>query len=192
MTRLRALLLQPSLHHALIVFLVFFDQATKWLVTVEMREFESIPLLGDLLRLTYIHNTGAAFGILMQQRLLLITVTVIAVAVMLWYRRSLPAADVWPRFGLTLIIGGAIGNFIDRLRLGKVIDFLDVDIPDLTVGPFDFFNTTFHWQIARWPAFNVADSAITVGLCFLVWHLWQADTKQAAATAPESAPPEVS
>lgn len=190
MTRLRALLQQPALHHALIVFLVVFDQATKWLVTVEMREFESIPLLGDLLRLTYIHNTGAAFGILMQQRLLLVTVTVIAVAVMLWYRRSLPAAEVWPRFGLTLIIGGAVGNFIDRLRLGKVIDFLDVDIPDLVLGPLEFFGSTIHWQIARWPAFNVADSAITVGLCFLVWHLWQADAKQAAAAAPESAPPE--
>ena len=125
------------------------DQLTKWLITGAFAPGHSQPLLGPVLHLTYVQNTGAAFGLFKGQQLLFI---VCSVAIMGWILREfLTGAGLPPviEWGYALVLGGAAGNLIDRARLGYVIDFLDLG-----------------W----WPVFNVGDSAITIGVVLLIWH----------------------
>lgn len=135
------------------------DQATKLYVDANFELYESIPVIEGWFHLTYIRNKGAAFGILSSGALRIpffIGVAVIALAAILWYLRSLRADQKLAAFALALIFSGALGNLIDRIRLGEVIDFLDV-----------------FWRHHHWPAFNVADSAICVGVTLLIWEMWQ-------------------
>lgn len=134
------------------------DQATKFYVDAHFELYESVPVIKGWFHLTYIRNQGAAFGILSNSALrvpFFIAVACIALAVILWYLRSLRADQRLAAFSLGLIFSGALGNLIDRVRLGEVIDFLDV-----------------FWRHHHWPAFNVADSAICVGVTLLIWEMW--------------------
>jgi len=130
-------------------FCLAADVATKWVVQQTMTVHENHQVLGDWVRLTYIHNTGAAFGLFPGSRWALIGVSVTAVAVVVWlaWYRS-------PRFSLALplgmVLGGAVGNLIDRVRFGQVVDFINVGV-----------------GVHRWPVFNAADSAVTVGVVWL-------------------------
>lgn len=157
----------------IVVLILVADQAVKWLIRSVMTEGQTIPILGDLVRLTYVHNTGAAFGILPRQTWLLIAVTLVALGFMAWYRRRLAADERAARIGLSLIMGGALGNLIDRVWFQKVTDFIELDIPDISLGPMSFFGVKWEVHLERWPAFNIADSAISVGLVLLVWFLWR-------------------
>ena len=139
---------------------VILDQLTKWLVTGSMRLHESIPIIPDLFSLTYIRNSGAAFGILAGShagfRLVFFGLTsVLALALLGTIYVRLSPADWVGQVSVAAIFGGAVGNLIDRIRAGEVIDFLD-------------FSLLGH----HWPAFNVADAAITVGVCFLIGHFF--------------------
>ena len=139
------------------VFLL--DQASKAVVSATLKMHEIRPLIHGLLNLTLVHNTGAAFGLLAGQPSILRTifflgVSVVAMGVILWMVFRLPQDQKLELFALSLIFGGALGNVIDRARLGEVIDFIDV------------YYRTYHW-----PAFNVADSAITIGVILLVSRL---------------------
>lgn len=130
------------------------DQASKLLVKHTMQLHEGIPLL-PFFNLVYVHNTGAAFSFLHDaggwQRWFFVVVSAGAsVAVAIWLLR-LPGRQPWQAAALALIVGGALGNCIDRLLYGYVIDFLD------------FYVGAWHW-----PAFNVADSAITAGVGILL------------------------
>ena len=185
--RIAARVTNPALN-LLAALIIASDQGVKWLVKTGLAEHSSVPLLGDFLRLTFVHNAGAAFGILQQQRVFLVLVTFAAIGAMLWYRRALSAAEWLPRLGLSLIVGGAVGNLIDRVLLGRVVDFIDVDFPDIFIGPYSLFGLRLSFACERWPAFNIADSAISVGLCLLVWHLWQTDDQPPAPATAESAP----
>ncbi len=129
------------------------DIVTKRLITTGLELHEVRQVVGDYARLTYIHNPGAAFGLFPGSRIVLIFVSVAAVTVVLWaaLRRSTPLHTALP---LGLILGGALGNLIDRVRLGQVVDFIQVGIP-----PHYF------------PVFNVADSAVTVGVAWLALGL---------------------
>ena len=146
---------------ALIVLtVVILDQLTKWIVTGSMRLHESIPIVPDLFSLTYIRNSGAAFGILAGShagfRLLFFGLTsMLALALLGTIYMRLSPDDWLGQVSVASIFGGAVGNLIDRIRAGEVIDFLD-------------FSLLGH----HWPAFNVADSAITVGVCFLIVHFF--------------------
>jgi signal peptidase II len=135
------------------------DQWTKYLVTQHLSLHQSITLLAPVLNLCYVQNTGAAFGILANSALripLLAGVALVAGGVILWLLPRLQAHHHWQRLGLSLIFAGAIGNLIDRVRLGAVIDFIDV-----------------HWRQHHWPAFNIADSVITLGVACLLIDLWR-------------------
>ena len=139
---------------------VVLDQFTKWLVTGAMQLHESIPIVPDLFSLTYIRNSGAAFGILAGShagfRLVFFGLTsVLALALLGTIYVRLSPADWVGQVSVAAIFGGAVGNLIDRIRAGEVIDFLD-------------FSLLGH----HWPAFNVADAAITVGVCFLIGHFF--------------------
>jgi len=138
---------------SIIVAIVIVDQLTKWWVLSTFAMFESIPLIPGLLYFTRRFNTGAAWSLFEGQLLFFIIITIIAVAlfsVMLW--QSFRKNERWQSMGMALLIGGAIGNFIDRVRFGGVVDFIDVYI-----FSYDF------------PVFNVADSALTIGvICYMI------------------------
>jgi signal peptidase II len=135
---------------------VALDQVAKALVDSMMDLHESHSIIDGLARLTYVQNRGAAFGILSDadlpyQSILFSAISIVALGAIAVYAWKLPAASRLPQVSLALIMGGAAGNLLDRARLGYVIDFVDV-----------------YWGRHHWPAFNVADSAITIGVALLV------------------------
>jgi signal peptidase II len=150
----------------LVPLILVLDQATKIYVDTHFFRHESVTILENFFHFTYVRNQGAAFGILADSSFRLpffITVSVVAVIGILWYYIKLQPNQNLLRYALTLVLSGAIGNLIDRIRLGEVIDFLDV-----------------FWQRYHWPAFNVADSAITVGVTLLFIDMWREDRKKSA------------
>ncbi|MEK4977468.1 signal peptidase II [Bacillus sp. FSL K6-6540] len=137
----------------LIAFVLFLiDQGTKYLIATRLELYEQIPVIGDFFLITSSRNRGAAFGILQDQLWFFIVVTIIVVGGIVWYlrkvskegRKLLPTA-------LALVLGGALGNFIDRLIMGEVVDFLQ----------FNFGSYTF-------PIFNIADSCIVIGVGLII------------------------
>ncbi len=138
---------------------VLLDQATKLLVLAKMPLYHSIPVLEGFFNLTHIRNPGGAFGFMAAgsqgvRSLLFIGVSIVAMGLIVYFYRSTPKTYPYLASALAMIFGGAVGNLIDRLRFGEVVDFLDV-----YVGAY------------HWPAFNVADSAITVGITIFIAHL---------------------
>ncbi|HZT07904.1 MAG TPA: signal peptidase II [Chloroflexota bacterium] len=133
-------------------FVLVADQITKSLSVrflVDQPE-QSVPILGDFARLTYVSNRGAAFGILQDRTIFFVIVGLVVIGVILASYRYFPVTSVPLRLALGLQLGGAIGNLVDRVRFGYVVDFIDVAI---------------------WPVFNLADSAIVVGVGILAFHL---------------------
>lgn len=135
---------------AFIVFLV--DQGSKWLIKTKMDLHEEISVIGDFFYITSHRNRGAAFGILQDQRWFFIVVTLIVVAALVWYIQKIKSQpDKMLPLALSLVLAGAIGNFVDRLTMGEVVDFFK----------FNFGSYTF-------PIFNVADSAIVIGVGLII------------------------
>ena len=135
---------------ALIVFLI--DQGTKWIIATKLELYEQVPVIGDFFLITSHRNTGAAFSILENKRWFFIIVTTIVVAGIIWYMQKIKhQKGVILPLGLSLILGGAVGNFLDRLLTGEVVDFLQ----------FNFGSYTF-------PIFNIADTGICVGVGFVL------------------------
>ena len=135
------------------------DQVSKALVSGSLKMYEIRPLIHGLLNLTRVHNTGAAFGLLAGQASPLRTgfflaVSLVAMGVVLWMLYRLPSGQKVELVALSLILGGALGNVFDRVRLGEVVDFIDV-----------------YYRSYHWPAFNVADSAISIGVILLLYRL---------------------
>ncbi len=126
---------------------VIFDQATKWLVVRFIPYQESIPLIDGVFEFTYIRNEGAAFGMLSDNRWVFMIVSTIAIAAMLIYLWKFRPNSIWACVAISMVIGGGIGNMIDRVRLGYVIDFLN----------FCAFPNLWMW------IFNVADAFVCVG-----------------------------
>lgn len=138
---------------------IVFDMWTKWLVTTNFDLNESRTIVPDFFQLVHVQNTGAAFGIgansaspLVPMLLNLGAIGVFTIVAIYSFRSSI--SDRLLQLGLHLILGGAIGNLIDRFRFGSVVDFLD-------------FFVTFGGNSHHWPAFNVADSAICIGIGLL-------------------------
>jgi signal peptidase II len=140
------------------------DQATKVYIDRVMDLHQSIPVIRDLFSITYVRNKGAAFGFLANTSYRLpffIFISIVAVFVIIFAYRKLRGDQSLAQFSLALILSGAIGNLIDRVRLGEVIDFLDV-----------------YWKTYHWPAFNVADSAICVGVFLLALDMLREERRQ--------------
>ena len=141
---------------ALIGLVLVLDQATKLYVHTTFALHETRPVIDNHFAFTYVRNSGAAFGLLAGhnstfRRLFFPIVTAVAVVALVVYFTRVPADYTYTRWGIGLIIGGALGNGIDRLWLGQVIDFIDV-----------------YWYAYHWPAFNIADSAICIGVGLLL------------------------
>jgi len=153
-------------------FVVTLDQVSKWWIASTLSLHSTICVIPGFFHITYVRNPGAAFGFLAQappgwRSFFFLTVAILAVILILYYLRRYPERPPVFTYALSLIFAGAVGNMIDRIRLGEVIDFLD-----------------FCLGSAHWPAFNVADSAITLGAGLLFYALIQ-DKKN----GPEVKPP---
>ena len=134
-------------------FLVLADQMSKVIIRQNMNLYESIVVIPSFFHITYITNDGMAFGINFPFGIYVFsTISVVLTLVLLWYLWTIKDQDFIIRAGIGLIIAGAVGNLIDRLFLGKVVDFLDFMIGDL------------HWYV-----FNFADSYVTVGMCIMLY-----------------------
>ncbi len=138
---------------------VILDQVTKWLISRSLSYYEGVTVIPGFFNLIYIHNPGGAFGIFAKnqsnlQSILFILIAVAAMGLVLYLYKNTPPEYPLLSVGLALIFGGALGNMIDRLRLGEVIDFIDIYIA--------------HWH---WPAFNIADSAISIGMVIFGFYI---------------------
>ena len=132
------------------------DQWTKSLIMGRFALHESLSVAGDFVRLTYVKNTGAAFSLFSEQSAswrdpLLLAISVLVMGGILFSLKKINAQGTHQKISYGLILGGAAGNFIDRVQYGAVIDFVDIGI-----------------GMNRWPVFNVADSAVCVGVILLV------------------------
>ena len=138
----------------LIVIIVALDQWSKWAIKTSFQLYESKPVIQDVFHFTYVTNDGMAFGLSFpggKHILLVMTILLTGFIVgFLWKEKD---GHPLVKYGLALILSGAIGNLIDRLFYGKVVDFLDVMVGN------------FHWYI-----FNVADSAVTIGMGLFIIH----------------------
>ncbi len=141
------------------LIVIVADQLTKFIVSTTMDLGQSIPIINNFLYFTYIRNPGAAFGILPHQTLFLVLVTVLVVALILYYFKVLSPKYKYVRLGLSMQMGGAIGNLIDRVRDDShVIDFIN-----FTIFP---------------PIFNLADMAIVIGIIIFLVSFWYTEKKE--------------
>lgn len=129
---------------------VILDQITKHLILSSMHPYESIPVIENVFHITFVRNPGAAFGILQNQTVFFIVVTIIVIFLLVGVYWKLARKNIILTTGLSLQLGGAVGNLIDRIRFSYVVDFLDFRV---------------------WPVFNVADMAIVTGVILLAWQL---------------------
>lgn len=137
-------------YYFIAIAVLLLDQITKWMIVKSMRIGEQIPVIENLFYITSHRNQGAAWGILQGQMWFFYIITVIVIFVIIYYMQHYAKSNKLLGLSLGLILGGAIGNFVDRLFRKEVVDFLDVYI-----GSYDF------------PIFNVADSALVVGVIFV-------------------------
>lgn len=158
----------------LLAVIVIADQLTKLWVLANLEPGEIYPVFGSFFQLRLIYNIGGAMGTALGSgTFYLISSLIILIAV--FYLIITNKDNLWTKYSLTLIAAGAIGNIIDRLRIGMVVDFLDVDIPDI-----DFLG----FRLERWWTFNIADSAISIGMIILMLFIIFRPQKK-----PETAPP---
>ena len=136
------------------IVIVTLDQLTKWLISSRMELFAEIPVINGFFSLQYVHNPGAAFGMLANQRWLFVAIGLIASGAIIYYSRQAEAKRGVMPWALGLLLGGTIGNLIDRMLTGEVVDFF-----------------LFYWKDYLFPNFNVADIAINVGVGLFILHL---------------------
>lgn len=147
---------------AALVYLL--DQASKALVVANLRVGDQQQIVGDLVQLWHAQNAGAAFSLFQGGQILFLVVTAFALGMIVYFHRSFRGQSRWLQLVLGVILGGTLGNLTDRVRLGYVTDFVSVGFGD-----------------TRFPTFNVADSAIVLGIGVLVIYLALLDGRQRAA-----------
>lgn len=145
---------KPAILLGTALVILVADQVTKALVVANVAIGERVNVLGDLVQVWHAQNRGASFSLLQGATILFLMVSILAVAMVVYFHRSLRARGWWVHLVLGVILGGTLGNLVDRVRQGAVTDWLSVGIGDL-----------------RWPTFNVADSSLVVGIGVLVVYL---------------------
>lgn len=161
------------LFFAVAAIIVILDQASKRLIWAAFQDTGGRDLIDGVLRIRLSTNTGAVMGILSGSRPILITVTIISIIALIYFAYRMRYAPVFKRVCLGLVLGGAFGNLIDRIATGKVIDFIDMGIGNY-----------------RWPTYNVADIAVTVGAIILIaGFAFQKEPDPTGPPLPESEDP---
>ena len=161
----------PKFRVSLIAFVITLtlDILTKYLINANLTYADRIPVIEGFFYLTHVRNTGAAFGLFRDAPSVIrltffIGIAGVAIVIIIQFLRRLAPGDRLSALALGLILGGAVGNLIDRIRLGEVVDFLHFDL----------------WGGYSWPDFNVADSAIVVGVGLLVLELLASEGEERA------------
>ena len=151
------------------LIVIILDQATKAIVRTVFQLHESVPVLGNFLKLTFVENTGMAFGITFAKSGFFAVFAAIASLTILVYLYRMKGDKLPTRIALALILGGALGNLIDRVLYGKVVDFIDSDFFNihLSAKKILFFNFPGYYM-DRWPVYNIADAAVTIGMIILI------------------------
>ena len=152
---------------ALGVFIV--DQITKYIIKTTMQPHDSFSVIGDFFRITYVENTGMAFGISIGENMIFTIFAAVASIAILIYFFYIKGEHLFARLAMIIIFGGALGNLTDRITRGSVVDFLDFEFFDIQIPKFDFLFIHFPgYDMFRWPVFNVADIAISIGMVMLM------------------------
>lgn len=138
-------------YYIIALIVIIFDQITKWLIVEKMDVYDSIIIINNFFNITSHRNKGAAWGILQDQMVFFYIITLVVVIGIIYYMQKHGKQSSLLAIGLSLLLGGAIGNFIDRLYRKEVVDFLD----------FQIFNYNY-------PIFNIADSALVIGVGLLI------------------------
>jgi len=139
--------------------IILLDQVTKGLILRYLPFNKTIPVVKGFFNITHVLNPGGAFGLManlspIMRGIIFLFISSVAVGLIFYFYKKTPARHAWLSAAFALIFGGAIGNLIDRIRFGMVIDFLDFYVGNL-----------------HWPAFNIADSAISIGIGIFLYHL---------------------
>lgn len=142
------------------------DQVTKALVVANLAIGEQVALLGDMVQVWHVQNRGAAFSLFQGGTVIFLVVSVLSIAMVAYFYRTMRDRSPWLHLVLGIVLGGTLGNFTDRLRQGYVTDWLSVGFGD-----------------TRWPTFNVADSSVVVGIGILVVYLFLTSPERREATA---------
>jgi signal peptidase II len=146
-------------------FIIGLDQLSKWLIATTLRLNERVTVIGEFFELTSHRNRGAAFGILQGQRWLFLLITIVVVIGLIWYiYRTWRKGLILAPLAYCMILGGAVGNFIDRALYGEVIDFFKFRFQ------FQWFGTEVDYT---YPIFNVADMAIVGGVILAMIQVWR-------------------
>lgn len=148
------------------VLLYVADQVTKALVVANLEYGQRVDVIGDVVQLWYLRNTGAAFSLLPGATWLFIPITFLALGMVAYFHLQFRNRTAWIHVVLGAILAGSLGNLTDRIRLGYVVDFVSVGIGDL-----------------RWPAFNVADPSVVIGIGLLVVYLTFVDGRRGQGQA---------
>ena len=135
-----------------IAALLLLDQLTKRIVLNTLTKVDTVALIDGIFHLTYCENRGAAFGIMQNRVWFFVVVTVAVFVAVIWYMIKYKPKNKWLNFSLTLLMGGALGNFVDRIFRGYVVDFLD-------------------FRLINFPIFNVADCFVVIGAILLACHI---------------------
>ncbi len=162
MSRLKGLVITSKELMRLILVsggVVLTDQVTKWIIRASLELHETVVVVDRFFNITHILNPGGAFGFFANQppqirKFIFLFMSTIVAGVIVWFYCRCAREYLFLSYGLALIFGGAVGNLIDRFAHGMVVDFLD-----------------FYIGSAHWPAFNVADSAISIGMGILIYHI---------------------
>ena len=165
--------MRPKFKILLIVapLVLILDQVTKYLVNANLAPYASVTLIENFFYLSHVRNPGGAFGVLSwMSPNVFVVVSALAIGVVFIFFASLEKSQRLAAVALALILGGAVGNLVDRVRLGQVIDFIDI-----------------HWHSLKWPAFNVADSAITIGVLLLIIELISSESSKRQDLVQEAA-----
>lgn len=146
------------------LFVVLIDQLSKTIIAQTLYPGESIKVLGDFFRITYVLNPGGAFGTKIGSGTFYTIISILAIFLGIYFFFRTREDETWFKAGWALILGGALGNLIDRFRFGEVLDFLD----------FDFFNVHIPYiiHLDRWPVFNFADVSVTLAMIIILWQVF--------------------
>ena len=151
---------------------VLADQLSKTLINAYLLPGESVPVLGNFFRLTFVQNPGGVFGTRLGNQNFYTLASIIAIGITLWFYFKIRSRENLLRIGLCLVLGGAVGNLIDRFRFGQVVDFLDFDFFNIDLSSKDILFFKFPgFSLDRWPVFNLADSFVLIGMCLVIIHL---------------------
>ncbi len=182
---------QPFSFFGLTFLVIFLDQLTKTIIYHSFFLGESFPVLGEFFKITYILNPGGAFGTRLGGNNFYTILSLIAIVLTFFFFIQAKKDQVLVKIGLALILGGAIGNLVDRFRFGQVVDFLDFDFFDIKIAPFKFGFIDFGgFHLERWPVFNLADSSVTCGAILIILQMFLTK-KKLPETAVENVQPQI-